>query len=305
MHILTSTATKSTIRFWGSLVRNLPEKESRLTSSPPYTSNRGAVMANRLRWILVSLLACAVVGWASSEGVCAKDRQPESGAPFHTVLELETTARLLAVLLDSGRNVINEHQAQFDEQENRAKDFTPELFEQQLLDLFRSRSGADLGDLEGARIPTGAKKLLKELVLDSKQVVAEAQAEIDRPGSKLKELIPAIFGSRVATRFTERTHVRLKQTALVPRNPKNAPDLDERAALEAFANPSYPLEKVISEVTAKSGSLRLMFPLYTTRKCLDCHGDPKGELDRTGYPREGLKLGQNAGAISVMIPIRP
>jgi general secretion pathway protein A len=262
-------------------------------------------MANRLRWVIVSLLACAVVGWAHSEGACAKDRQPEPGVPLHTILEFETTARLLAVLLDSGRNVINEHLILFDEQEKIEKDFTPDVFERQLLDVFRSRSGTDLRDLEAARIPAAAKKLLKELVLDSKQVVAESYAETNRPGGGSKGLIPAIFGSRVATRFTERTHVRLKQTALAPRNPLNAPDAAERTALEAFADPSYPLEKVISEVTAKSGSLRLMFPLYTTRKCLDCHGDPKGEVDRSGYPREGLKLGQSAGAISVVIPIRP
>ena len=262
-------------------------------------------MASRLRWGIASLLACAVAGWASSEGACAKDRQPESGAPLQTIIELETTARLLAVLLDSGRNVINEHQVLFDEQEKTEKDFTADVFERQVLDVFHSRSGTDLRNLEVARIPAQAKKLLKELVLVSKQVVAEAQPEINRPGGGLKEFIPAIFGARVATRFTERTHVRLKQTALVPRNPLNAPDDVERTALEAFADPSYPLEKVISEVTSKSGSLRLMFPLYTTRKCLDCHGDPKGELDRTGYPREGLKLGQNAGAISVVIPIRP
>ena len=95
----------------------------------------------------------------------------------------------------------------------------------------------------------------------------------------------------------------MKQTALAPRNPANAPDAFERAALEAFAEPSYPQEKVISEVTAKGGTIRLMFPLYTTRQCLTCHGEPKGSPDRTGYPREGLRLGQNAGAISVMLPV--
>jgi hypothetical protein len=262
-------------------------------------------MASRLRWVIASLLACGLAGWTSSEGACAKDRQPESGVPLQTILEFETTARLLAVLLDSGRNVINEHQVLLDEQERTERDLTPDLFERQLRDVFRSRSGTDLQDLAGARIPAGAKKLLKELVVASKQVVSEAQAEINRPGGGPKELIPAIFGSRVATRFTERTHIRLKQTALTPRNPLNAPDAVERTALDAFADPSYPLEKVISEITAKTGTLRLMFPLYTTRKCLDCHGEPKGELDRTGYPREGLRLGQNAGAISVMIPIRP
>jgi general secretion pathway protein A len=262
-------------------------------------------MANRLRWGIISILACAVVGWASSEGVWAKERQPEPGVPLHTILEFETTARLLAVLLDSGRNVINEHLLLADGQESVEKDFTPDVFERQLLDVFHSRSGTDLQDLDAARIPAGAKKLLKELVSISKQVVTEAQPEIHRRGGGSKEFIPAIFGARTAARFTERTHVRLKQTALTPRNPLNAPDAVERTALEVFADPSYPLEKVISEVTAKNRSLRLMFPLYTTRKCLECHGDPKGELDRSGYPREGLQLGQNAGAISVVIPIRP
>ena len=262
-------------------------------------------MASRLRWVIVSLLIFAIVSWAGRERVSAKDRQPESGVPLQTILELETTARLLAVLLDSGRNVINEHQVVLDEQGKTEKVFTSEMFERQLREVFRSRSGTDLETLEVARVPVQAKKLLKELALVSTQVVTEAQPEINRRAGELKEFIPAIYGARVATRFTERTHVRLKQTALVPRNPLNAPDSIERTALEAFAEPSYPLEKVISEVTAESRSLRLMFPLYTTRKCLDCHGDPKGELDRTGYPKEGLRLGQNAGAISVMIPVRP
>jgi Protein of unknown function (DUF3365) len=262
-------------------------------------------MASRPRWVIASLLACAMSGWANSEGVGAKDRQPESGVPLSTILEFETTARFLAVLLDSGRNVINEHQVLFDEQDQTGKNFTTDLFERQLLEVFHSRSGIDLQDLDAVRIPAEAKKLLKELVVVSKHVVAEAHAEVNRPGGGHKELIPAIFGARVAARFTERTHVRLKQTALVPRNPLNAPDAVERTALEAFADPSYPLEKVISEVTAKSKLLRLMFPLYTTRKCLECHGDPKGEVDHTGYAREGLRLGQNAGAISVVIPIRP
>ena len=68
----------------------------------------------------------------------------ESGAPLQTIIALETTARLLAVLLDSGRNVINEHQVLFDDQEKTEKGFTPDLFERQLLDVFHSRSGIDL-----------------------------------------------------------------------------------------------------------------------------------------------------------------
>jgi len=233
----------------------------------------------------------------------AKDTNANQGIALQTVLELEQTARLLAILLDSGRSVVNENQILFDDPGKRENGLTPDAFERQLTDMFRSRSGIDLADLNSAKIPLSAKEWLKDLVVLSKQVVAEAQPEIRQPQDGSKGFIPAIFGARVAARFTKLTGVRMKQTALTPRNPANAPDSSERASLEIFADPNYPRERVISETSASSRTLRLMFPLYTTRQCLACHGEPKGALDRTGYPREGLKLGQNAGAISVVIPL--
>lgn len=254
------------------------------------------------RWALPVFLLAAGTAWGEPSLVSEKPSEP--GPLLQTIIELENTARLLAILLDSGRYVINENQDLLDDPDKGEKGFSPEVFEQQLSEVFRSRSGVDLRDLNSARVPKGAKKLLHVLVAVSKQVVAEAQPTINRRGVGFKGFIPAVFGARVAGRFTEATGVRLKQTALVPRNPANVPDPFEKAALREFADPSYTREKVISEVTAKSKSLRLMFPLYTTRQCLDCHGEPKGELDKTGYPREGLHLGQNAGAISVVIPIQ-
>ena len=254
-----------------------------------------------LRWGIPVLLAA---GWLTlNNTVSVEGRPPESGPPLQTVVEMETTARLIAIFLHSGRYVINENQDLFDDPNKGDKGFTPEVFEDQLVEVFRSRSGIDLRDLNSARVPQRAKQLLQVLRSVSKQVVAEAQPEINRKGVGFKGFIPAVFGARVASRFTQSTGVRLKQTALVTRNPTNAPDSFETKALQEFADPSYPREKVISEATAESRTLRLMFPLYATRRCLDCHGEPKGELDKTGYPREGLRLGQNAGAISVVLPI--
>lgn len=259
-------------------------------------------MRNVLPWVFPVLLASS--GSAISQPVSFSKQPPGSSPSLQSVSEMEHTARLLAILLDSGRYVINENQELFDDPNKENKDFTPEVFEQQLTEMFRSRSGIDLKELNSARLSRSAKEMLTALVAVSKKVVAAAQPEINRKGVGFKGFIPAVFGSRVAGRFTEATGVRLKQTALSPRNPSNAPDDFEKSVLQEFADSSYPREKVISEVTAKSKSLRLMFPLYTTRQCLTCHGEPKGELDKTGYPREGLRLGQNAGAISVMIPIQ-
>ncbi|HSN03763.1 MAG TPA: DUF3365 domain-containing protein [Nitrospira sp.] len=259
-------------------------------------------MATPLRVVTAALLFLTAIAATGGRPVCAKEAGGDTGITFETILEVEHTARLLAILLDSGRSVINENQDIFDEPGTSGKGLAPDVFERQLTDMFRSRSGVDLHNLNAGHVPGQAKKLMKELVAVSRHVVADVQSERN-PSGKPGRFIPAIFGDRVAALFTERTGVRMKQTTLVPRNVANAPDSTERSALEFFADPSYPREKPIGETTAKSGIFRLMFPLYTTRRCLDCHGEPKGELDRTGYPKEGLKLGQNAGAISVIIPI--
>jgi general secretion pathway protein A len=245
-----------------------------------------------------------LVAGAVCEGVASDHTRPEEGVEFQVILDLEQTARLLAILLDSGRSVINQNQPLFDDPTKSEKGFTPEVFERQVADMFRIRSGLDLGDLDAARLPQSGRRWLKDLLAVSKDVVREALLDINRPAAQAA-LIPAVYGSRVAGRFTERTGIRMKQTALSPRNPANAPDPVERASLEMFAAADYPREKAMSEATVKSGIFRLMYPLYMTRQCLDCHGEPKGALDKTGHRREGFTLGQNAGAISVLIPLRP
>ncbi len=46
-----------------------------------------------------------------------------------------------------------------------------------------------------------------------------------------------------------------------------------------------------------------MMPIYYSEDCLACHGNPKGFLDISGYPREGAQAGELAGAISIQIPM--
>ena len=258
-----------------------------------------------MKFRLLSMVACLLsVGClVLMNRVLAGEPRAASGLSLETALDLERTARLLAILLDSGRAVVNDNQARFDDPSKVDKGFTPELFERQLVDMFHSRAGINLRELDGAKLTGRTKQLLRELVTASKDVVAGAQLDINRGGVGYKGFIPAVFGARAAAKFSAKTGVRLKQTSLSPRNPSNQPDPYERAALEAFAETVYPREKVISDLAVESASLRLMFPLYTTRQCLDCHGEPKGTPDRTGHPREGLVLGQNAGAISVLLPV--
>lgn len=258
-------------------------------------------MRRRLPWMLASLLAGGgVIAIPPTSGFEQSER---SSIPFQTVLELEQAARLLAVLLDSGRAVINDNQTLLGESQGQG--LTPDAFERQLTDMFRGRAGIDLHELDHTVLAPRTKRLLQALVQTSRQVIADVRQESTPQATGFTSFIPAAFGARVSARFTEQTGVRLKQTSLAPRNPANRPDEYERGALEVFADSAYPRETVISEMAANSSSFRLMFPLYATRHCLDCHGEPKGTVDRMGYPREGLVLGQNAGAISVLLPVKP
>ena len=42
--------------------------------------------------------------------------------------------------------------------------------------------------------------------------------------------------------------------------------------------------------------------MKVTEHCIECHGAPQGELDPTGYEKEGWQTGDLAGAVSVIVP---
>ena len=48
---------------------------------------------------------------------------------------------------------------------------------------------------------------------------------------------------------------------------------------------------------------RYLAPMRIEKNCLDCHGEPAGEIDVTGYAKEGWRSGDVGGAISIVIPL--
>ena len=220
--------------------------------------------------------------------------------------EVQETGRLLAVLLDAGRVTIGHNQLLLNDPSKGDKGFTPDVFSQQMLAAFQSRTGIDLTDLAHASVPEMAKPLLARLMEESKKTVASYQSVINVPGIKYKGLIPATFGTETSARFHAWSRVYLKQTAPehLIRNPKNKPDEFEASMMQKMSDPSFPRgnEQVVAEVDADGKSVRVLLPLFYGKDCLSCHGTPKGERDVTGYPREGGKEGDLGGAISVKIP---
>jgi general secretion pathway protein A len=144
--------------------------------------------------------------------------------------------------------------------------------------------------------------MLPAFVLASKEVIREAQVVINQRGIGYKNFIPATYGSWAAARFSKQSHVRLKQTTLHPRNPKNEPDDYEASVLKWLAGRPR-AESYVSELADEGRTLRVVMPIYYQKDCLACHGEPKGDLDISGYPKEGYREGDLAGAITVVTPL--
>jgi general secretion pathway protein A len=212
----------------------------------------------------------------------------------------------LAKLLKAGRSVIEQNQLLIDDQQKGDKGFTPEVFQQQLVQEFRQQTGLDLSKLQSApasiAVPPLAKELLPAFVLASKEVIRDAQGVINQRGIGYKSFIPATYGSQAAARLSKQSHVKLKQTTLHPCNPKNEPDDYEASALKWLSG--HPrAEAYVSELTDHGQTLRVVMPLYYVTACLACHREPKGDLDISGYPKEGARQGNLAGAITVATPL--
>jgi hypothetical protein len=221
------------------------------------------------------------------------------------VTEVEQSAYLLVMLLDSGRVVVDRNQPLINDRHLGEKGFTPEVFESQVLEELRVRTGVDMRLFSEQSVPSLARRLLPILMQVSKETVASAQLVINQRGIGYKNFIPASFARLAASRFSSKSHVILKQVTLHPRNPKNTPDSYEGTVLGRWINQSGRAQSHSEYIeAAETGKIfRMMVPLYYEKACLECHGTPAGLLDISGYPREGSHEGDLAGAISVLIPV--
>ncbi|MEE0705573.1 MAG: DUF3365 domain-containing protein, partial [Adlercreutzia sp.] len=112
----------------------------------------------------------------------------------------------------------------------------------------------------------------------------------------------AIAGKSVAALFSERSEYSIRFTNLKPRNIYNKPDAYEQAALETFHSNDAVDEIWGFEQEDGEPVFRYVEVMEVSDACVDCHGTPAGELDETGYPKEGWAVGDVAGAVSVVVP---
>ena len=262
-----------------------------------------------------------VLGTIGTDQLFARDRDPDSVPPARLVSELEPkegndlspeermelseTARLLAVLLDSGRVVLGRAQSTINNPRIGDKGFSSSVFEGQLRKEFQTRTRHDLHNLAVAPMPESAKHLLLRLAFFMQKAVHDVQPDINKKGIGFKGFIPATFGTQVAYSFSKDTGLKLRQIGppgTEPRNPDNKPNEQEEQLLYAVQK-SHPRvgDHIVEQQLADSRGVRVMLPLFYSKQCLACHGNPKGQVDISGYPKEGFKEGDLGGAISIVL----
>ncbi len=121
-----------------------------------------------------------------------------------------------------------------------------------------------------------------------------------------KALVCVVAAKSVSTLFTENTDYVIHFVQESPRLKRSTPDEFEQAAFDAFAED--PDRKAYYGVVTDKASGERMFrytePLYVTQTCLECHGEPAGELDQFGFEKEGMQLGDVGGIMSIIEPMQ-
>jgi hypothetical protein len=214
-------------------------------------------------------------------------------------------ATKLAELLRSARTTISRHQDLINDPEKTDKMLTGERILKESVELYQTRIGEDPGAID----PESREGQLLRAQMDAiRQVVDENQDTINAPGVGFKGFIPAVVARLINERFEELAgaQARMKVTAPAPlvRNRTARPDAWELGVIaDKLGRADWPPGEPFAEVV-KIGdrpAFRMAVPEYYSASCLACHGQPAGEIDVTGYPKEGGSEGDLGAVISVTL----
>lgn len=211
----------------------------------------------------------------------------------------------LAELLRAARSVVSAHQELINDPSIGEKNLGGDRVVEEAIQRYVEKRGEPpVHDGLSAE----ERELAEAQIAAIREVVDEHQDQIDAEGVGFKGFIPAVFGRLVNERFAEKVgekaRVKVTAPADLVRNRKARADEWEREVLEArFLAADWPRGQAYTEAVEFEGrpAFRMLLPEYYSASCLTCHGQPKGEVDVTGYPKEGGAEGDLAGAISITL----
>jgi Protein of unknown function (DUF3365) len=274
---------------------------NRFENAPP--SPPGARMPAHLAkaitsitWAVIALLACASFGTAVSVATVSKAADDSED----TVI-----ANSLAAMLSAGLNVISRNQDLIDNPDIEDKGFDGKSVLAQAQQLFQETTGSNPLNTD----PSHRHGRLLRVEMDAIVEVMNAhQRELNQRGIGFKGFIPATFGRLITESFARGAEgdAELKITAPLQfiRNRKARPDNWEAYVIrEKLMSASWPKGEFYAAVAENKGrpAFRVAVPEYYEASCLSCHGGPKGQIDITGYPKEGRNEGDLGGVISITL----
>jgi Protein of unknown function (DUF3365) len=217
----------------------------------------------------------------------------------------QETALQLANMLRAARNVVAAKQYLINDPTIADKGLSGDLVLAETLTLFEESTGVDPQKLDP---DSRLGRLLQAQMGAIVSVIDEHQNTINQPDVGFKGFVPAVFARLVNERFEETVgdEAEIKVTAppQLVRNRKARPDAWETEHIESeLMAPGWPAGQVFATSGSKDGrqAYRMLVPEYYSSGCLTCHGEPRGEIDVTGYPKEGGKLGDLGGVISITL----
>lgn len=113
----------------------------------------------------------------------------------------------------------------------------------------------------------------------------------------------AIAGRIIGQSFTMHSDYTTRFVNFSPRNAVGEPDDYEAAALTVFHEDGSRADYYGFAEYEGRQVFRYVAPMTIEEACLQCHGEPAGELDVTGTSKEGWKMGDVGGAISIIMPL--
>ena len=169
-----------------------------------------------------------------------------------------------------------------------------------LWNLSLQNAQAENEALEKAEVLAAEMRAAWDFVDMTQEVINRAEDGTFRT----KHLVCVVAAKSISMLFTTETDYSIRFTNDTPRQAANAPDEFEQEALAAFnADPERKAFWRVVDAGDGTRVFRYTEPLYVTESCLECHGDPVGELDQYGYPKEGMQVGQVGGAMSITEPM--
>lgn len=141
--------------------------------------------------------------------------------------------------------------------------------------------------------------------LSAEYLKGQVQLSVERYG-----LIPVVASNRIGRLVAQDLGYDIRQTSDRYRNPDNAPDAFEAAAILAFREEGTLLEFFEETVWEGEPVFRYLLPFTADQSCLQCHGDPDDAPDyiQQLFPRDKdrayhYELGEIIGAASITIPM--